>query len=137
MTMKREQLVLARKLVTKCEDEAKQLISLQAEAQVGGLVQRTIREKIDAIDMQHESLLRECEILVATIESEALTSADIEVALRFRESVLKGFNEATFQDKRRMLEALRVKITISGKTAKIECCIPLSDCQFDVASSRR
>jgi site-specific DNA recombinase len=135
--IQQEQLQSARRLLTKCEMDAQQLITMKLQTKPDGVIHKTILSKIDELDAQHKALENEIAALEATISSQTLSTQDIESAMRFRESVLVGLEEATFADKRRMLETLRVRITIHQKKAKIECCVPVTECEIDIASSRR
>jgi site-specific DNA recombinase len=132
-----DRLDISRRLLAKCESEAQQLITMKLETRPEGIVHKTILAKIEELDTQHKALQREIEVLEALINSQTLSTQDLDAAMRFRMDVLKGIDEATFADKRKMLQTLRVKVSVNQKTATIKCCVPVSDCEIDVSSSRR
>jgi hypothetical protein len=60
------------------------------------------------------------------LEAGEISEADIESALEFRRDTLEGMSDPTFADMRHALETLKVKVTIDGDTALIDCLIPKS-----------
>ena len=52
-----------------------------------------------------------------------LTEERIQAALRFRESVIVGMQNPTFEDKRKTLEMLGVHITVKDERAWVSCVI--------------
>ena len=133
---KKNQLELVNSLIAKCESDAKHLVEMKATAGTGGIMERTISEQMAAIDQQYKALLKEKSNTEQTSNDDAITDDQIASALKFRKNVIKGLNEATFEDKRWMLEILRVKVTICDDSAKIQCCIPTAPFEVDAWSSR-
>jgi site-specific DNA recombinase len=117
----------------------------QAAAQVAqALAQRTkgiIAKKLDAqaerIERQYEALQRNKEKLEAELaDADVLTDADIDETLQFRQDVLRGMQNPTFEDKVRIAARLRTSVSIKGGVATIACRIPIRPGVFDVRTSR-
>jgi hypothetical protein len=86
-------------------------------------------------------LVAEREQLINEItKAQVLTEEDIQVALQFRQDVIVGLQNPTFEDKRRVLELLHVQVPVKDQQARIRCRIkikwnPTPASQFELCST--
>jgi len=55
-------------------------------------------------------------------------------ALHFRQDIVAGLKEPTFEDKRNYLEMLRIAVTVKDRKATIRCALPVDPVDFDFRS---
>ena len=72
----------------------------------------------------------------AALGEQPLNDADIEAALQFRADIIDGMQAPTFEDKRRVLELLRVRVNLTEEKAVVTCVIPMEPCVIDSGISR-
>ena len=121
---KRDRLETVSVLIRQCEAEATSLVQA-LKVSPDGIVGETLQQDINAVNKRHAALTKEHENLLGELEREQLTDEDIAAALAFREAVIVGLQNPTFEDKRRTLEDLRVEIQIRDRQhAEVRCRLP-------------
>ena len=134
---KRERLSLVDRLLEECESDAKELLPKLATVREGGIMARTIQEEIDALEKRHAALTQERDNLLADLDTETLSDTDIAATLQFREDVMMGMQNPTFEDKRRVLELLQVQVgNLGDGQAKATCRIPIYNTQLTYSQVR-
>lgn len=101
----------------------------------GGVVGNILQKQIDDVNRQHAALIKERDTIQSNLETEALTTSQMESAMLFREDVIEGLKDPTFEDKRNALEALRVKVVVKDGQAHISCRIPVPESVKDLRPS--
>lgn len=122
---KQKEFELVEQLIAKREQAAQQIASQLAQLE-GGVVSAALRDEIERIDKEHVALVERRSELVAALSTSTLNEEDIQAALQFRRDIVHGLESPTFEDKRRMLEKLRVEIVVTDQSAVVSCEI-LSD----------
>jgi hypothetical protein len=121
-------------LITQTETEAAKFA--RALVDTSGIVSDMLKKQVDDVNARHAALCAERDALTAEIEAGALTDEQMEAMLTtFNEDVRIGLQNATFEDKRRALEDLQVKVFIEGNNARVTCRIPVSDSVFALTPS--
>lgn len=127
---KREQLALVEGQIA--EDE-REFENIAAELARG--VTDKVREALDARAKQRENLYKERlktrDELRASLSERTYTEERIRSALQYRHDVKTGVENATEDDKRQWLQALRVSVTIKDRKARAKCLVPAPDGEFD------
>ena len=125
MEPKQERLDLVNNLIGDYEAEARRLVSTLASVAHDGIMSKALQDKTTNLEKRYASLSQERTELTATIEANTLSDEDMVVALQFREDVLKGMRNPTFEDRCRVLELLRLHAKIiDDEHVKIVCRIP-------------
>jgi site-specific DNA recombinase len=132
-----EQLTLANDLIIDCEKKARALVSRLAELPEGGLISETLQDKIAKLEQKHAALIKERDILRAEVEAKQLTDEEIQSALAFREAVIVGMQNPTFEDKRKTLEDLRVEVIVTDQVARVTCRIPIPPAVIDLRTQTK
>ena len=117
---KREQLAIVLEQIAESEAEAAKLADAIKNVK-GGAVGRALQEKIDHLESLYAAQLCKRDELQAALDTNQLTDDSIELALRFREDVVVGMQNPTFEDKRRALEFLRTQVTVKDGKARVKC----------------
>jgi hypothetical protein len=134
---KRDQLAVVTEQIAESEGEAANLAQAVKNVK-GGAVGKALQEKIDQLETLYVlQIQKRDEIQVALISTQTLTDENIAMALKFREDVMAGLQNPTFEDKRRVFELLRVVVTVTAdKKATIKCLVPVGDGVFDLRTSQ-
>ncbi|MCP4542617.1 MAG: recombinase family protein [Chloroflexi bacterium] len=123
---KRERLLSVEDLIQQAEAEAGKFALALVNAQ--GVVGDMLKKQIDDVNARHVAMCTEHDTLTAEIEQGALTDEQIAVILAmFNQDVIAGLQNATFEDKQRTLDDLRVVVYITGGNARVTCRIPRTD----------
>ncbi len=87
-----------------------------------------LQKQVDDVNEKHAALCAERDTLKAEIEAGALTDAQIAAMKQtFTQDMVRGLQNATFEDKRQALEDLQVKVYIEGENVRVTCRIPTPD----------
>lgn len=125
---------LSREIATRRE-EAERLVAV-LESTKGELMSLTIQERISSLERQYAALVREHKLLAAELsQHKTLSDEDVDAAMEFRRDVTAGMKNPTFEDKRRILEALRIQVTVQDAKATVRCCIPTSPRSLELHTS--
>lgn len=95
----------------------------------GAVVERALEQQAREVDARYNALTQRRDELKAVLESRRLSDEAVDAALDFRERIVAGLEEATFEDKREVLDRLGVEVTIKGGQAQISCRIPTQPSQ--------
>ncbi len=122
---KREQLEILEKQLVEDEKEAGSFADALVYAP-DGAVRRAIQDKITLFERLYAERIKRHEELQAELNRQILTDENIAAADQFRDDVIVGLLNPTFEDKRRALELLRVKVEVNAveKKAWVTCLIP-------------
>ena len=126
---KPEHLAAVEGLISQAETDVAKLARALVNAS-GGVVGDTLKKQIDDVNTRHVALCAERDTLTAEIEAGALSDEQITAMLAtFSEDVITGLQNATFEEKRRALEDLNVRVYVDEgcEQAEVTCRIPLAD----------
>jgi len=129
---KRDRLNVVNKLIADVEQEAHELVETLPGVKKGGLISKAIDEKASQLESQHTALCKERDDLQRAVATRKLTNERVKAAMQFREDVMVGMENPTFEDKRRILELLQTKVEIKGKQATVTGLVPT--CVIDLQS---
>ncbi len=130
---KRERLEAVLSLIADCEREA--LDTAHAMKRARGVVSQKLEREQEEINERHEALTMERDELLLALDSRRYTEKRIAAALRTREDVVTGLDATTFEDKRRILEFLRVQVTVRDGTAWVACVVAAEAVPIDLHTS--
>jgi hypothetical protein len=65
-----------------------------------------------------------------------LTDKEVKDMLQYREDVMSGFKNPTFEDKRFYLEQLRIQVVMEGEEATCTCRLPIGARVFKLHGTR-
>ena len=129
---KRDQLATILKLIEKCEADASKLASAFANV-TEGVVSKALRDQIERVDQQYAALIQERDALQKQLGARKLTDENIDEAMRFREDVISGMQNATDADKRRALELLQVQVAVKNRQARVRCLVLVDVGEIDLS----
>jgi site-specific DNA recombinase len=136
MQPKQERLAMVKGLISQTETKATKFARALADA--SGVVSDMLKKQIDDVNARHAALCVERDTLTEEIEAGALSDEQIAAMLTmFSKDVITGLQNATFRDKRRALEDLRVKVFIEGDKARIRCRMPVPDAVIELGPTVR
>jgi len=101
-----------------------------------GRVKEKLERQQDEINARYEALSTRREKLHADLGARQLTDDRVSNALQFREDFELGMKNPTFDDKRQMLETLKVEVTVQGGKASVKCVIPMPSGEFALNTCR-
>src|SRR5687768_2276060 len=105
-------------LLKETEKEADEIA--RATRKVKGLVGERLQQQADEVDRRYQALTRRTGEIEESLAVE-LTENTIGNLLQFREAVALGLENPTFEDRRRWLEILQTRVTITNGMAVIIC----------------
>ena len=131
---KRDRLAVVKDLIEKKERRIRFLMSsfgddLDDNSQS---ITDVLREEIKSLGRERDSLIKERDELAGELDQETLSNDEIQAALNYREHVMAGMQNPTFEDKRRALEMFRVEVKISGGVATVTGRLKIEKRQFDL-----
>lgn len=129
---KRDQLATILKLIEKCEADASKLASAFANV-AEGVVSKALRDQIERVDQQYAALIQERDALQKQLGARKLTDENIDEAMRFREDVISGMQNATDADKRRAFELLQVQVAVKNRQARVRCLVLVDVGEIDLS----
>jgi site-specific DNA recombinase len=118
MRPKRKELEHVLALIEQTEKEADDVG--RAMTKTHGLVGERLEQQAHEVDQRYHALTTRKLELQEALAFE-LTDQNIDNLLQFREAVVAGLRNPTFEDKRRWLEILRVGVTVTNRQAVIFC----------------
>jgi hypothetical protein len=98
-------------LLEQTEEEAEDIARTMTKAK--GLVAAKLQQQADEVDRRFQALTARKSELQESLTLD-LTDSVIDDLMRFREAVALGLQDPTFEDRRRWLEILRVKVTVTN-----------------------
>jgi site-specific DNA recombinase len=135
---KRERLTLVESLVSQAENEAAKFAEALLVDVSNGVVGCALRKQAADVNARHVALCAERDALIAEIESGALSDEQIETMLAmFGRDVMAGLEGATFEDKRRYVRELDVRVMVEGGCVVISCRLPVPDVSIEYKSIAR
>ena len=132
---KRERREAVMAMIADCEVEAAKLAGALKQTPDGGIVHKHLQADIETTERRYAALCKERDELQAALNANPLTDENIAAAIEFRRQVVEGLRDPTFEDKRRVLEFLRVKVTIKDKHAQVQCIIPIQKDAIDLTTN--
>jgi hypothetical protein len=131
---KQERLETIYDLIAECEAESEEISAILAQVPKDGLMSRTIKSKITELENRYAGLCEERDQIERELNTQQFTDEDISGGLQFREDVITGMQNPTFEDMRRCLEILRLRVIIQGTEGKLKCIIPAGEISFDLCT---
>jgi hypothetical protein len=133
---KRKRLTVVEGLISQAETDAAKFARALVDVS-GGVVGDMLKKQIDDVNTRHVALCAERDALTAKIEAGVLSDAQItEMLATFNRDVITGLQNATFEDKRRAIEDLQVRVFIKDGQARVTCRIPIPDGVFALSLSQ-
>lgn len=120
---RRDELGNLEEQITETQIEAAKLAEAIKRVPSGGIVAQTLEREISQLEDLYNGQLKRRAELQAKLQEQNLSDDNIGFLLEFRRDVYVGMANPTFEDKRRVLEHLHTKVTVTGQTATVECII--------------
>lgn len=130
---KQERLQLVKDLIQQCQQDAQTLTQTLTSVTTGKLIGEALQSRIADLEKQYESLVIERDQLAQELSTEQITDEEIEQIKKFRCDFCRGLATATFEEKRRTLELLRVRVVATRDWAKVTCCLPTREKMIDIS----
>ena len=131
-----DQLEIVTEQIAESEAEAAKLAEAVKNVK-GGAVGKALQEKIDRLEILYLQQIHKRDELQAGLSAQRLTDENMAKALRFREDIMAGLQNPTFEDKRRALELLQVEVIVTvDKKASVKCLVPVGERVIDLHTSR-
>jgi hypothetical protein len=118
--------------IAKTEAGARDLADEIAKVQKGGLMYRTLQARETEIDRQYASLCKHRDKLHKELAGQTISDQAIDHAMSFRERVVSGLQNPTFEMKRAFLDFIRVEVTVKGKKVTVMGNLPVKVRVFDL-----
>lgn len=115
---KQEELDTLEGLINDSNDKAKRLASAWASAPEG-IVKDSLYADIQQFERLYQKQVKRRDELKATLSKRQYTDEAIARAHQFRQDLLLGMDNATFEDKRRTLELLKVIVKVRNQQATV------------------
>lgn len=133
---RKTELELVTKLLSDRTIEISNIASQLAKVSPNSTFGQALLAQAETLEREHSGLAERKQELEHHISSDNLTEADFSYAMNFRKQILDGLQDATFDDKRNILQTLKVKVWLNGYTMTVNCIIPTSPerQQFDVGT---
>jgi site-specific DNA recombinase len=119
-------------LLTETEREADEIA--RAARKVKGLVGERLERQAEEVNRRYHALTRRKGELEQSLTAE-LTDNAINNLLQFREAVALGLENPTFEDRRRWLEILQTRVTVTHGIAVITCRLGGKPLQYNLFES--
>ncbi|MBI5304002.1 MAG: recombinase family protein [Chloroflexi bacterium] len=132
---KREQLQTLMEQIAEDEQKATELADTLFQTSEG-TVKKMLQEKIAEFERLHDERLKRRDELQSALTTQPLNDAEIAAALQFRADIIEGMKEPNFEDKRRVLDLLRVKVEYANDKVIVKCVIPIASQPIDITTSR-
>ena len=118
LTPKQERLKIVNELMA---DRLKEADDLRAKVKQlgGGLVGQGLEKDVQEVERHYAELSKEHDELQAEIAARELTEEAVNSLEQFREDMVAGLDNPTFEDKRRALELLRAEVTVKQRQATV------------------
>jgi site-specific DNA recombinase len=129
---KREELTTLLEMIKETEGEADELTNALKKAKKGGIMESKLQVQIDEVEKRYATQTRKRDELRAALDARTMTDENIAAAMRFREDVVAGMQNATNEDKRRTFELLKLEVTVKDGQARAKCLIPLLEREIDL-----
>lgn len=128
-----EQLAILEKQLAEDEKEANSFAEALLYAP-DGAVRRAIQDKITLFERIHADRIKRCDEIKIELSKQIFSEANIAAADQFRDDVIEGLSNPTFEDKRRTMSVLRVKVEVdaAAKKAWVTCLIPAEPRAIDL-----
>ena len=117
----RERLQVAEDFIRQAERDAAKIAAALLDAEKGGAVYKALKADEIEVNARLDSLTKQREKLIEQLGARKLTDDAIDTIIEFARKVRKGIDGATFEIKRRMLESLDVRVTITPGRYHIKC----------------
>ena len=121
---KRAQLAVLHEQIAETEKEAVEISEALKKTPRGGVVEKNLLADIARVEKLYADQIKRRDELEGAIREHKLTDERIEAAKRFREDIVLGMKEPTFEDKREILEILNARVVVKGGRAVVTCYIP-------------
>jgi len=131
-----QRLEAVKALLANCESEALRL-ALTLRQDPGGIVGDMLKHQVTQVNAQHASLSNESATLEDEIEHGALSDVQIAMMLNlFTDDFFAGIDNATQEDKERVIEVLDVRVEITDDDkARVSCRLRVPEREFELTQS--
>ena len=121
---KRERLTTVEQVIAECEREIDDY-ARDIHDTPDGKLKQALRRQADEVEARCKAHIRERDRLVGELSEAQITEETIQHGLKFRDRVILGMENPTFDDKQQVFELLQVQVTVTNRKATVECGIPL------------
>ncbi len=133
---KRERLEIVMGLIADCEREAANTArAMQHIGDSDDPVWQNLDHSRKELKRRYQGLTTERDELLLALDTRQYTDERIAAALRTREDVVTGLGATTFEDKRRVLDFLRVEVTVKNGTAWVSSVVTAEAVSIDLNTS--
>jgi len=108
----------------------------QEISKAGDVVRHALEAQIADVEKRYAALTKERNELESLLDARRLTEEAVKAALRFREDVVTGMQNPSFENKRKILELLDTQVTVKDRRIKTTCLIPVCANEVDDVRSR-
>lgn len=122
-----EKIEVTDEFIRKAEREADKTAAALKEVEKGKAVFNSLKRDESEINARIDELNRQREKFVAQLNGRKLTDEVIESIMEYARSVRVGIDNATFEDKQRILELLNVQVTVIQGQYHIACILGEKD----------
>ena len=117
----REKLQTIEDFIRHAERDAAKIAAALPDAEKGGAVYKALKAQEIEVNTRLDSLAKQREKLIEELGARKLTDDAIDTIIEFARTVREGIDDATFEIKRRILESLDVRVTITPGQYHIKC----------------
>ncbi|HEX7593151.1 MAG TPA: zinc ribbon domain-containing protein [Anaerolineae bacterium] len=130
---KQEELETVENMLIDCEQEAAQCAAAMVKA--SGAVGRALDGQTREVNARFDALTKRRDELKAELAKRQLDDAAVDAALTFRQDVVAGIQNPTFETKRRVLEILGVQVRLNGTRFWVNFRVGKNRAAFDLQTS--
>ena len=123
----RERLQITDDFITQAEHNAAKIARALEDAERGGAVYKALKRDEIEVNASLDALAKQREKHLQELGACKLTNQNIEMIMDFARKVRKGIDKATFNTKRRYLEVLDVRVTITPGKYHLKCIVGEKD----------
>ncbi len=126
----REELAALDANIKRTEQEAEELtrtLSILTKSDPDGVVAKKMMAQVAQTNELYRGQIKRREDLIAELGSQRLTDEAIQEIMQYARDVQEGIQNPDYGTKRRILESLRVKVTIKNKCYTITCILGKTD----------
>jgi len=123
----RDKLQITDDLIRHEEHEAAKIAAALPDTEKGSTARKLLIERDRDISARLADLAKQREKIIAELGARKLTDDAIETIMQFARNAREGIENATFEDKRRLLEILDVQVTVTPGKYHLKCVIGEKD----------
>lgn len=123
----REKLQITDDLINRFQNEANKIAASLPDVERGGATHKALKENDKQVNARLDELAKQREKIVKEIQGGRVTDERIETIMTIARKVKRGMERANYHGKRRLLEALDVRVTITLGKYHLKCIVGEKD----------